>query len=226
MELWRSPACFETAAIPGQLSIIWCHLWFLELPISRTNLHFPWMFEKSGFPCYLVDPWCPHIPVPDRLFIPSLCHNFGCVLWSSWWTLISTNCKTVAFQQRHQRASSAQRRLCHSIQRSQGNKQNFATVADENILANMHVDHGQVGQKILLFTTRVETLVPHKHVIAKLPLVPLWIIKLTHLTAGVCMKVRLCSSRKYPYSAHRRHWNSLGGGRFCKAKKSKEMYEA
>ena len=27
-----------------------------------------------------VDPWCRQIPVPDRLFIPSPYHNFGCVL--------------------------------------------------------------------------------------------------------------------------------------------------
>ena len=27
----------------------------------------------------LVDPWCWQIPVPDRLFIPSPCHNFGCM---------------------------------------------------------------------------------------------------------------------------------------------------
>jgi len=34
------------------------------------------------------------------------------------------------------------------------------------------------------------------------------------------------SSRKYPYSPHRRYWNFLGGGGFCKTKKFKEMYEA
>ena len=48
----------------------------------------------------------------------------------------------------------------------------FAIVADENILANTHIDPGQVGQKIPLLTTRVETLAAEKHVIAKLPLVP------------------------------------------------------
>jgi len=62
-------------------------------------------------------------------------------------------------------------------------------VADENILANTRVDHGQVGQVITLFTTRVGTLAADKHVIAKLPLVPFVIINLTRLTAGVCMKV-------------------------------------
>ena len=30
--------------------------------------------------------------------------------------------------------------------------------------------------------------------------------------------VTLCSSRKYPYSPHRRDWNFLGGGGFCKAR--------
>ena len=29
----------------------------------------------------------------------------------------------------------------------------------------------------------------------------------------------LCSSRKYPYSPHRRDWNFLGGGGFCKVQK-------
>ena len=48
----------------------------------------------------------------------------------------------------------------------------FAIVADENILTNMHIDPDQVGQKIPLLTTQVETLAADKHVIAKLPLVP------------------------------------------------------
>ena len=53
-----------------------------------------------------------------------------------------------------------------------GKQLTFAIVADENILANTHIDPGQVGQKIPLLTTRVETLAADKHVIAKLPLVP------------------------------------------------------
>jgi len=36
----------------------------------------------------------------------------------------------------------------------------------------------------------------------------------------------LFSSRKYPYSPHRRDWNFLGGGGFCKTDKFKEMCEA
>ena len=32
--------------------------------------------------------------------------------------------------------------------------------------------------------------------------------------------------KKYPYSPHRRDWNFLWCGGFCKAKKFKEMYEA
>ena len=36
----------------------------------------------------------------------------------------------------------------------------------------------------------------------------------------------MCSSRKYPYSPHRRDWNFLGDGGFQKIKKYKEMYEA
>ena len=34
------------------------------------------------------------------------------------------------------------------------------------------------------------------------------------------------SSKKYPYFPHRRDWNFLGGGRFCRAKTFEEMYEA
>ena len=74
-----------------------------------------------------------------------------------------------------------------------GKQLTFAIVANENILANTHIDPGQVGPKIPLLTTRVETLAADTHVIAKLPLVPFWIIKLTRLTAGVCMKVRFKS---------------------------------
>ena len=36
----------------------------------------------------------------------------------------------------------------------------------ENILTSMHIDTGQVGQKIPLFTTWVDTLAADKHVIA------------------------------------------------------------
>ena len=48
----------------------------------------------------------------------------------------------------------------------------FAIVANENILANTHMDPSQVGQKIPLLTTRVETLAADKDVIVKIPLVP------------------------------------------------------
>ena len=40
------------------------------------------------------------------------------------------------------------------------------------------------------------------------------------------LKITMCSSRKYPYSPHRREWNFLGDGGFWKIKKYKEMYEA
>ena len=36
----------------------------------------------------------------------------------------------------------------------------------------------------------------------------------------------MCTSRKYSYSPHRREWNFLGGGEFCKTQKCKEMCEA
>jgi len=39
-------------------------------------------------------------------------------------------------------------------------------------------------------------------------------------------KTIMCSSRKYPYSPHRRDWNFLGGGGFFETKKFKEMYGA
>ena len=32
----------------------------------------------------------------------------------------------------------------------------------------------------------------------------------------------MCSSRKYPYSPHRRNWNFLGVGGFCKTKNLKK----
>ena len=49
---------------------------------------------------------------------------------------------------------------------------------------------------------------------------------LPEMTYDFLIQLVLCSSRKYPYSPHRRDWNFLGGGGFYKAKKFKEMYEA
>ena len=90
----------------------------------------------------------------------------------------------------------------------------FANVADENILVHTHIEPVQLGQKIPLFTTRVETLVADKHVIAKLPLVPFGIIKLTRLTAGVGMKVRFKSkvTRRLSFSPLRGSLAALSCG--------------
>jgi len=35
----------------------------------------------------------------------------------------------------------------------------------------------------------------------------------------------MCSTRKYPYSPHRRDWNFLGGGGFSKTKNLKKWIE-
>jgi len=35
----------------------------------------------------------------------------------------------------------------------------------------------------------------------------------------------MCSSRKYPYSPHKRDWNFQGGGGLYETKKLKEMHE-
>jgi len=43
-------------------------------------------------------------------------------------------------------------------------------------------------------------------------------------------KRKMCSSRNYPYNPtpppHRKDWNFLGVGGFCKTKKIERMYEA
>ena len=85
-----------------------------------------------------------------------------------------------------------------------------AIVADETV-ANRHIDPGQVGQKISLFSTRVETLAADKHAIAKLPLVRFRIISLTRLTAGVCMKVSFKSkvTRGFSFSPLRDSFRAL-----------------
>ena len=67
-----------------------------RFPARRCDRHSANQTGKVNYNS--VDPWYRQIPVPDRLFIPSPRNNFGCVLWSLWWTLISTNCKTVVFQ--------------------------------------------------------------------------------------------------------------------------------
>ena len=127
--------------------------------------------------------------MPDRLFIPSPCHNFGCVYSEvSDGISYSQTAKPWHFNEdvdEHHLLKEAYAFLFGSpeaflqnekwryLLRNMSSKQlTFAIVADENILANTHIDPGQVGQKIPLLTTRVETLVADKHVIAKLPLVP------------------------------------------------------
>ena len=166
--------------------------------------------------------------MPDRLFIPSPCHNFGCVYSevSGGLSYLQTAKPWHFNVDEHHLLKEAYAFLFWSpeaflqnekwryLLRNMFSKQlTFVIVADENILANSHIDPGQLGQKIPLLTTRVETLVADKHVIAKLPLVPFWIIKLTRLTAGVCMKVSFTSkvTRGFSFSPLRDSCSPLGG---------------
>ena len=127
--------------------------------------------------------------MPDRLFIPSPCHNFECVYSEvSGGLSYSQTAKPCHFNEdvdEHHLPKEAyaclfrgpeaflQNEKWRCLHRNMFSKQlTFAMVADENILANTHIDPGQVGQKIPLLTTRVEKLAADKHVIAKLPLVP------------------------------------------------------
>ena len=77
--------------------------------------------------------------------------------------------------------------------------------------------------KSVMSANKLETKKPKNHCLKIDP---------THFKIKMSNRVRellgmkLCSSRKYPYSPHRRDWNFLGGGGFCNAKKFKEMYEA
>ena len=98
-----------------------------EKPLVTLNLNLTFIFQDQDLTLELglvdilptghrksiyynsVDPWCRQIPVPHRLFISSPCHNFGCVLWSFWWTLIFANCETVAFQPRRRWAPFAKK---------------------------------------------------------------------------------------------------------------------
>ena len=125
----------------------------------------------------------------DRLFIPSLCHNFGCVYSEvSGGLSYSQTAKPWHFNEdvdEHHLLQEAytfrfgspeaflQNKKWRYLLRNMFSKQlTFANVADENILASTHIDPGQVGQKIPLLTTGVATLAADKHVNAKLPLVP------------------------------------------------------
>ena len=128
------------------------------------------------------------VPPPPR-FKPSPCHNFGCVYSEvSGGLSYSQTSKPWHFNEdvdEHHLLKEAYAFLFGSpeaflqnekwryLLRNMSSKQlTFAIVADENILANTHIDRGQVGQKIPLLTTPVETLAADKQVIAKLPLVP------------------------------------------------------
>ena len=78
----------------------------------------------------------------------------------------------------------------------------FTIVADENILANTHIDPGQVSQKIPLLTTRVETLAADKHVIVKLPLVPFFAFDSWRLHES---EIQVQSNQRFFFLAASRH---------------------
>ena len=165
--------------------------------INRKDMFaiLPTEHRKSIY-CNSVHPWCRQIPVPDRLFIPSPCHNFDWVFWSFWWHFNEDVTE-------HHLLKEAYAFLFRSREAFLQNVKLFSC-------ANNHVDPGQVRQNIPLFTTRVdhETLAADKHVIAKRSLVPFWIIKLTRLIAGVeMMKVRLKSkvTRRFSFSPQPTH---------------------
>lgn len=114
--------------------------------------------------------------MPDRLFIPSSCPNFGCVYSEvSGGLSYSRTAKLRHFNKdvdEHHLLKEAYAFLFGSpeafvqnekwryLLRTMFNKQNlrqFVIVAGENILANTHIVPGRVSQKIPLITTRVET---------------------------------------------------------------------
>ena len=53
----------------GKTGMIWCHLRFFEIPIFRTNFHFPWRFEKSEFHCILKTVWS---SFPGAVFLANM----------------------------------------------------------------------------------------------------------------------------------------------------------
>ena len=69
----------------------------------------------------------------QAIFIPSPCHNFGCVYSEVSGGLVFANCKTVAFQRRRWGAPSPQRSLCLSIWKSRG----LLTKGKVDLLRNM-----------------------------------------------------------------------------------------
>ena len=108
--------------------------------------------------------------MPDRLFIPSPCHNFGCVYSEVFGGLsYSQTAKLWHFNEdvdEHHLLKEVYAFLFGSpeaflqnekwryLLRNMFSRQlTFAVVADENILANTHIDPGQVGQKIPFLTT-------------------------------------------------------------------------
>ena len=121
----------------------------------------------------------------ERLFIPSPSHNFGYVYSElSGGLSYSRTAKPQHFKEdidEHHLLKEAYTFLFRSPKAFLQNKKwryllrnicvtsrTFVIVADENILTNTHIDTGQVGQKMPLFTTWVETFVTDKHVIASI----------------------------------------------------------
>ena len=136
--------------------------------------------------------------MPDR-FIPSPCHNFGCVS-SEVSDVISylQIAKPWHFNQdidKHNLLKEAflLNEKWRYLLRNMFTKQNLSYRCGwkySHKQAHWPRSSTAVGQKIPLLTTQVGTLAADRHVIAKLPLYPFWIIKLTCLPAGICMKVR------------------------------------
>ena len=168
--------------------------------------------------------------MPDRLFIPSPCHNFGCVYSEvSGGLPYSQTAKPCHFNvgiDEHHLLKKAyailfgspeaflQNEKWRCLLRNMFSKQlPSRSLRMKTFSQTRTLTLAQVGQRIPLLTTRVETLAADKHVIAKLPLVLFWIIKLTRLTAGVCMRVRFKSkvTRGFSFSPLRDSCSPLRG---------------
>jgi len=137
---------------------------------------------------------------PVRLFIPSSCHNFGCVSSEVSGGLSSSR----TAKPRHFSSQFEQWRR----RWEQFAKKNLFLCSPESFLQNEKwrnmlrsdvYEHRTFAIVMDCYTNnfpglpRLKKLVADKHVITELPLVPFVIINLTSLTASVCRKVRFKS---------------------------------
>ena len=160
----------------------------------RHSANRTWKVNYNSF-----DPWCRQIPVPDRLFIPSPCHNFGCV---SSEILVDSHIREL-----RNRVISAASLSINDVDLHNLLKEGLCISIRKSFLQNEKWTNSVASSFNSDRTLRMKTFRKHDTTLRHpsgnvcgwwagdwhVAIGPFWIIILARLTAGVCMKVRFKS---------------------------------